>query len=86
MTTRLTRGAAAAAVAVLAVAGAADGHTWVLVVGLAVSVVLMGVAATWIANLLTRHRWVAWAGLLMVLYVALKLIWDGGHDVLAALR
>lgn len=70
---------------VLAVAGAADGHTWVLVVGLAVSVVLMGVAATWIANLLTRHRWVAWAGLAMVLYVALKLIWDGGHDVWAAM-
>ena len=70
---------------VLAVAGAADGHTWVLVVGLSVSVVLMGVAATWIAGLLERHRWVGWVGLAMVFYIALKLIWDGGHEVLAHL-
>ncbi len=67
---------------VLAVAGAAEGHTRVLVVGLAVSVVLMGVAATFIATLLERFRWIAWAGLLIVLYVALKMIWDGGHNVL----
>lgn len=66
---------------VLAVAGAADGHTWVLVVGLAFSVVLMGVAATFIARLLEKHRWIAWVGLLIVLYIALKLIWEGGHDV-----
>jgi YjbE family integral membrane protein len=66
---------------VLAVAGASGGHTWVLVVGLAISVVLMGVAATLIANLLERHRWIAWVGLLIVLYVALKMIWDGGQEV-----
>jgi YjbE family integral membrane protein len=66
---------------VLAVAGAAQGHTWVLVVGLAVSVVLMGVAANYIANLLERFRWIAWVGLLIVLYIALKLIWEGGHEV-----
>lgn len=67
---------------VLAVAGAAEGQTWVLVVGLAVSVVLMGVAATFIATLLERYRWIAWVGLFLVLYVALKMIWDGGHDVI----
>ncbi len=67
---------------VLAVAGAAQGHTWVLVAGLTVSVVLMGCAAAAIAALLERHRWVAWAGLLIVLYVALKMIWDGGHAVI----
>eukprot|EP01037_Dinobryon_pediforme_P001311 gene1311-1328_t len=66
---------------VLAVAGAAEGHTWVLVVGLAFSVVLMGIAASFIAKLLERHRWIAWVGLLIVLYIALKLIWEGGHDV-----
>jgi YjbE family integral membrane protein len=66
---------------VLAVAGASGGHAWVLVVGLAISVVLMGVAATLIANLLEKHRWIAWIGLLIVLYVALKMIWDGGHEV-----
>ena len=70
---------------VIAVAGAAQGHTWVLVTGLAVSVVLMGVAANMIANLLERHRWIAWLGLLIVLYVALKLIWDGSHEVAAHL-
>jgi YjbE family integral membrane protein len=67
---------------VLAVAGAAEGHTWVLVIGLAVSVVLMGVAASLIASLLERHRWIAWVGLYIVLYVALKMIWDGGHEVI----
>lgn len=66
---------------VLAVAGAANGHTWVLVIGLAFSVVLMGLAASFIAKLLERHRWIAWIGLLIVLYIALKLIWEGGHDV-----
>jgi YjbE family integral membrane protein len=66
---------------VLAVAGAANGHTWVLVVGLAFSVVLMGLAASFIAKLLERHRWIAWVGLLIVLYIALKLVWEGGHDV-----
>lgn len=66
---------------VLAVAGAAQGHLWVLVTGLAVSVVLMGVAANAIAQLLERKRWIAWAGLVIVLYVALRLIWDGSRDV-----
>ncbi len=70
---------------VLAVAGAADGHLWVLVVGLAVSIVLRAVAATLIARLLERYRWVAWAGLLIVLFVACKLIWEGGHEVAGAL-
>ena len=66
---------------VLAVAGAAKDHTWVLVAGLAISVVLMGVAATLIANLLNRHRWIAWAGLAVILYVALDMIWEGTHQV-----
>jgi YjbE family integral membrane protein len=66
---------------VLAVAGAAKGQTWVLIVGLAISVVLMGVAATLIANLLNKHRWIAWAGLLVILYVAGDMIWEGTHQV-----
>lgn len=70
---------------VLAVAGAAREHPWVLVVGLAVSVVLMGVAARFIATLLERYRWIAWVGLLIVLYVALKLMWDGAHDIMTRL-
>lgn len=67
---------------VLAVAGAAHGHgTWVLVVGLGVSVVLMGVAATFIARLLNKHRWIAWVGLLVILYVAVAMIWEGWTQV-----
>ncbi len=66
---------------VLAVAGAAKDHPWVLVVGLAFSVVLMGVAATLIANLLNKHRWIAWIGLLVILYVAGDMIWEGTHEV-----
>ena len=66
---------------VLAVAGASLQHPWVLVVGLGISVLLMGVAARLIAGLLERYNWIAWVGLLVVLYVALKLIWDGGHDI-----
>jgi YjbE family integral membrane protein len=67
---------------VLAVAGAAEGHFWVLAAGLALSVVLMGVAANLVARLLERYRWIAWIGLLIVLAVALRLIWDGGWDVM----
>jgi YjbE family integral membrane protein len=66
---------------VLAVAGAAEGHPWVLVVGIAISVVLMGVAATYIAKLLEKYRWIAWVGLVIVLYVALMMIWNGAWDV-----
>ncbi len=66
---------------ILAVAGAAEGHPAVLLGGLVVSVVLMALAATLIARLLERFRWLAWAGLLMVLFVACKLIWQGGAEV-----
>jgi len=66
---------------VLAVAGAALGHPWVMVAGLALSVVLMGAAAELIARLLERYRWIGWVGLVIVLGVALELIWRGGGEV-----
>lgn len=69
---------------VLAVAGASRDHEAVLIFGLALSVALMGLAATLIARLLHRHRWIAYAGFAIILYVALKMIWDGAHEVLAA--
>jgi YjbE family integral membrane protein len=69
---------------VLAVAGAAHDRFWVLVTGLLLSVGLMGLAAGLIARLLERHRWVAWVGLLIVVYVALNMIWNGGHEVVRA--
>ena len=70
---------------VLAVAGAAHGTLWVLIAGVVLSVVLMGAAASLIARLLGRYRWIAWVGLLAVLFVALRLVWEGGHEVLAHL-
>lgn len=68
---------------VLAVAGAAKDHPYVLIAGLAISVVLMGVAATFIANLLNKHRWIAWVGLLIIVYVAGSMIYAGTNEVTA---
>ena len=66
---------------VLAVAGAAREHPGILIVGLVFAVALMGVAANLIARYIDRYRWIGWAGLLVILWVALKMIWDGYHDV-----
>ena len=66
---------------VLAVAGAARDHPVTLVFGLGLSIVLMGVAASFIARLLNRHRWIAYVGLAIILYVACDMIWRGGHEV-----
>ena len=67
---------------VLAVAGIAEGHTLLLVFGLALSVALMAFAATLIANMLERHRWIGYVGLAMILYVALKMIYQGGLQLI----
>ncbi|MGE0256680.1 MAG: TerC family protein [Alphaproteobacteria bacterium] len=66
---------------VLAVAGAAREHPVVLVFGLGLSIALMGAAAGLIASLLQRHRWIAYVGLAIILYVAGAMIWKGGHEV-----
>jgi YjbE family integral membrane protein len=66
---------------VLAVAGAAHDRFWILTAGLILSVGLMGLAAGLIARLLEKHRWIAWIGLLIVMYVALNMIWHGGNEV-----
>jgi len=71
---------------VLAVAGAAREHVWVLVFGLSISIVLMGFAATWVASLLQRYRWIAWLGLITVLYIALAMIWEGSVQVYEAVE
>ena len=65
---------------VLAVAGAALDHPAVLIFGLALSIALMGIAASFIARLLQRHRWIAYVGLLIILYVALRMVWDGSAE------
>jgi YjbE family integral membrane protein len=66
---------------VLAVAGAAKDHPTVLVIGLALSIAMMGLAATFIARLLNKHRWIAYVGLAIIVYVALKMMWEGWHEV-----
>jgi len=67
---------------VLAVAGAAREHPWVLAAGLVLSVALMGVAANFIAKYIDRYRWIGWIGLAVILWVALRMIHDGlvGHE------
>ena len=69
---------------VLAVAGIAREHTWVLVVGLTLSVAFMGAAATVIAGLLKRYHWIAYVGLAIIFYVAVTMIWDGTVAVIDA--
>ncbi len=66
---------------VLAVAGIAREHPWVLVFGLALSVVLMAFAAVMVARLLQRHHWIGYIGLALILYVALRMIYDGALEV-----
>jgi YjbE family integral membrane protein len=66
---------------VLAVAGAAKDHPQILVFGLVLSVILMGVAANVIARYIERYRWIAYVGLAVIVWVALKMIWEGWHDV-----
>jgi YjbE family integral membrane protein len=69
---------------VLAVAGAAHQHPWVMAGGLVLSIALMAAAAQWLATLLDRHRWIAWLGLAIVTVVALRMIYQGSLQIAAA--
>jgi YjbE family integral membrane protein len=66
---------------VLAVAGAAKGDMIVLVIGLTVAVAFMALMSAWIAKLLTRHAWISWIGLAIILYVAADMIWTGTYQI-----
>jgi YjbE family integral membrane protein len=66
---------------VLAVAGAAGSSTMVLVIGLAVAVVLMAAASHVIAKLLVKYPWITWIGLVIILFVAVDMIYQGGHEI-----
>lgn len=66
---------------VLAVAGAAKGNTVILIIGLAIAIVLMAVAANYIAKLLATYPWISWLGLAIIVYVAAQMSWDGIHDL-----
>jgi len=67
---------------VLAVAGAAREHPVVMIFGLALSIAMMGVAASFIARLLQNHRWIAYVGLAVILYVAVEMIFRGALDIM----
>jgi YjbE family integral membrane protein len=67
---------------VLAVAGTARDHFWVLALGLVLSVALMGLASNFIARLLARYHWIAWVGLGVITVVALRMIYEGSSEVL----
>jgi YjbE family integral membrane protein len=69
---------------VLAIAGTARHHLWVLVIGLALSVALMGVAATYIARLLRRYPWISYVGLALIAIVATMMIWEGAKEAFHA--
>jgi YjbE family integral membrane protein len=69
---------------VLAVAGAAQHHTEALIFGLALSVLLMGAASAFIANLLNKHRWIAYLGLAVILFVAVRMVYHGADEVLVS--
>lgn len=66
---------------VLAVAGAAHDHPEIMVFGLVLSVALMGLVSNFIARLIEKHKWIAYIGLVIIVYVALSMIWNGYHDV-----
>jgi YjbE family integral membrane protein len=70
----------------LAVAGAANQNVPVLIVGLVLSVAIMGIAASYVAKLLQRYPSLSWIGVLLVLYVALEMIWRGSGDIPELLR
>jgi YjbE family integral membrane protein len=67
---------------VLAVAGAAREHPVVMIFGLGLSIAMMGVAASFIARLLQNHRWIAYVGLAVIVYVAVEMIFRGTLDIM----
>ena len=67
---------------VLAVAGAARDHPVVMIFGLGLSIAMMGIAASLIARILQEHRWIAYVGLAVILYVAIDMIFRGTLDIM----
>ena len=66
---------------VLAVAGAAKDSLVVLITGLGLSIVLMAIAAAFVAKLLARYFWIAWLGVAVIVYVAIEMIWRGAVEL-----
>ena len=71
---------------VLAVAGVARDHLWVLIFGLVLSIAFMGLAAALIARILARNHWIGYLGLVVILYVSVSMIYDGAIQVIQAVN
>jgi YjbE family integral membrane protein len=71
---------------VLAVAGAARDHPGVMMIGLVLAVAMMGLAANVIAKYIDRYRWIAWVGLIVILWVAVKMIYEGSNELMPHVR
>ena len=70
---------------VLAVAGVARDHLWILIFGLALSIAFMGLAAAFIARVLARNHWIGYLGLAVILYVSVSMIYEGAIQVMGAM-
>lgn len=70
---------------VLAVAGVARDHLWVLIFGLALSIAFMGLAAAFIARILARNHWIGYLGLAVILYVSVSMIYEGSLQVIGVM-
>lgn len=66
---------------VLAIAGIARGNLPMLILGLGVSIILMGVAASIIARLLARFRWIAYAGVALIAWIGIEMTYEGAHQL-----
>ena len=70
---------------VLAVAGIARDHLWVLIFGLALSIAFMGLAAALIARVLARNHWIGYLGLAVIVYVSFSMIYEGANQIMGAM-
>ena len=66
---------------VLAVAGAAKENMHALVFGSILSVLVMGLASSFVAKLFNRYKWIGWIGLAIIVYVVLDMVWQGGGEL-----
>ncbi|MGE0740941.1 MAG: YjbE family putative metal transport protein [Hyphomonadaceae bacterium] len=69
---------------VLAVAAVSRHNEVIMAFGLILSVVLMGVAATFIARIISKHQWIAWVGLAIIIFAGVRMVWEDGHNLLPA--
>lgn len=70
---------------VLAIAGAAHEHLTILIIGLLMSIILMAVAANWLAKMIEKYRWIGYVGLAILIFVSLRMVYDGAHQLIGTI-